>query len=108
MCDAVTGQRCWSAPQLTAVTDWVVAPTIRNGIRTLPDCAKTSTIATGSGTSVTHILLAISADMLSGPMLQGRDGVGAAPCCGTGVVFKRDVLVSIGGQAYGSITEVSP
>lgn len=40
-----------------------------------------------------------------GPMLQGRDGVGAAPCCGTGVVFRRDVLVSIGGQAYGSITE---
>jgi hypothetical protein len=40
-------------------------------------------------------------------MLQGRDGVGAAPCCGTGVVFRRDVLVSIGGQAYGSITEVS-
>ena len=42
-----------------------------------------------------------------GPMLQGRDGIGAAPCCGTGVVFRRDVLVSIGGQAYGSITEVS-
>jgi cellulose synthase (UDP-forming) len=42
-----------------------------------------------------------------GPMLQGRDGMGAAPCCGTGVVFRRDVLVSIGGQAYGSITEVS-
>jgi hypothetical protein len=42
-----------------------------------------------------------------GPMLQGRDGVGAAPCCGAGVVFRRDVLVSIGGQAYGSITEVS-
>ena len=32
------------------------------------------------------------------PMLQGRDGIGAAPCCGTGVVFRRDVLVSIGGQ----------
>ena len=40
-----------------------------------------------------------------GPMLQGRDGIGAAPCCGTGVVFRRDVLVSIGGQSYGSITE---
>ncbi|KAK9789026.1 hypothetical protein WJX73_003117 [Symbiochloris irregularis] len=40
-----------------------------------------------------------------GPMLQGRDGIGACPCCGTGVVFQRDVLVSIGGQAYGSITE---
>lgn len=38
-------------------------------------------------------------------MLQGRDGIGAAPCCGTGVVFRRDVLVSIGGQSYGSITE---
>ena len=40
-----------------------------------------------------------------GLMLQGRDGVGAAPCCGTGVVFRRDVLVSAGSQAYGSITE---
>ncbi|KAL4423960.1 hypothetical protein ABPG75_001261 [Micractinium tetrahymenae] len=40
-----------------------------------------------------------------GPMLQDRDGIGAAPCCGTGVVFRRDVLVSIGDQAYGSITE---
>ncbi|PRW33536.1 Cellulose synthase [Chlorella sorokiniana] len=40
-----------------------------------------------------------------GPALQGRDGIGAAPCCGTGVVFRRDVLVSVGGQAYGSITE---
>lgn len=40
-----------------------------------------------------------------GPMLQGRDGIGACPCCGTGVVFRRDILVSIGGQAHGSITE---
>ena len=40
-----------------------------------------------------------------GPMLQGRDGAGACPCCGTGVVFRRDILVSIGGQQIGSITE---
>ena len=40
-----------------------------------------------------------------GPMLQGRDGAGAAPCCGTGVIFRRDILVSIGGQQIGSITE---
>ena len=40
-----------------------------------------------------------------GPMLQGRDGVGCCPCCGTGVLFKRDILVSVGGQSYGSITE---
>jgi hypothetical protein len=40
-----------------------------------------------------------------GPMLMGRDGIGACPCCGTGVLFRRDILVSIGGQAYGSITE---
>ena len=46
-----------------------------------------------------------SARFFYGPMLQGRDGIGAAPCCGTGVVFRRDILVSIGGQAYGSITE---
>jgi cellulose synthase/poly-beta-1,6-N-acetylglucosamine synthase-like glycosyltransferase len=40
-----------------------------------------------------------------GPMLQGRDGSGACPCCGTGVIFRRDILLSIGGQSYGSITE---
>ncbi|KAL4547939.1 hypothetical protein Ndes2526B_g07156 [Nannochloris sp. 'desiccata'] len=40
-----------------------------------------------------------------GPMLQGRDGAGACPCCGTGVLFRKDILVSLGGQAYGSITE---
>ena len=38
-------------------------------------------------------------------MLQGRDGVGGCPCVGTGVVFRRDILMSMGGQAYGSITE---
>jgi cellulose synthase/poly-beta-1,6-N-acetylglucosamine synthase-like glycosyltransferase len=38
-------------------------------------------------------------------LLQGRDGIGASPCCGTGVIFRRDILVSIGGQAYGSVTE---
>jgi cellulose synthase/poly-beta-1,6-N-acetylglucosamine synthase-like glycosyltransferase len=37
--------------------------------------------------------------------LQGRDGIGAAPCCGTGVVYRRDALLSVGGQAYGSVTE---
>ena len=37
--------------------------------------------------------------------MQGRDGLDTAPCCGTGVVFSRTALVSIGGQAYGSITE---
>eukprot|EP00775_Hariotina_reticulata_P010775 gene10775-10931_t len=46
-----------------------------------------------------------SARFFYGPMLQGRDGIGACPCCGTGVVFRRDVLVSLGGQSYGSITE---
>jgi cellulose synthase/poly-beta-1,6-N-acetylglucosamine synthase-like glycosyltransferase len=40
-----------------------------------------------------------------GPMLMGRDGAGATPCCGTGVIFKRDILVSVGGQSYGSVTE---
>ena len=40
-----------------------------------------------------------------GAMLQGRDGCGACPCVGTGVVFRRDALVSIGGQSYGSVTE---
>ena len=40
-----------------------------------------------------------------GPMLMGRDGAGALPCCGTGVIFKRDILVSVGGQSYGSVTE---
>ena len=40
-----------------------------------------------------------------GPMLQGRDGIGACPCCGTGVLFQRDALISIGGQPTSSITE---
>lgn len=40
-----------------------------------------------------------------GPMMQGRDGAGACPCVGTGVVFRRDALLSVGGQALGSITE---
>ncbi|KAI8106252.1 hypothetical protein M9435_000798 [Picochlorum sp. BPE23] len=40
-----------------------------------------------------------------GPTLRGRDGVGACPCCGTGVIFRRDILVSIGGQKTFSITE---
>lgn len=40
-----------------------------------------------------------------GPMLQGRDGIGACPCCGTGVLFLRDALISIGGQPTSSITE---
>lgn len=40
-----------------------------------------------------------------GPMLQGRDGIGACPCVGTGVLFQRDALLSIGGQPTSSITE---
>ena len=40
-----------------------------------------------------------------GPMMQGRDGVGGCPSVGTGVIFNRDALISVGGQAYGSITE---
>lgn len=40
-----------------------------------------------------------------GPQMQGRDGIGACPCCGTGVVFQRSCLVSIGGQALSSVTE---
>ena len=40
-----------------------------------------------------------------GPMMQGRDGIGACPCVGTGVIFRRAALISIGGQAFGSITE---
>ena len=33
-----------------------------------------------------------------GPMLQGRDGVGGCPCVGTGVVFRRDILMSMAGR----------
>ena len=70
-------------------------------------------MACGAPPTHTPALLALASALLQvhcarffyGPMLQGRDGIGAAPCCGTGVVFRRDVLVSIGGQAYGSITE---
>jgi len=42
-----------------------------------------------------------------GPLQQGRDGLGAVCCCGTNVIFRRDHLVAIGGQAYHCITEVS-
>ena len=43
-----------------------------------------------------------------GPMLQGRDGVGACPCVGTGVIFRRDILVSMGGQAYAPLAIPPP
>jgi hypothetical protein len=33
-----------------------------------------------------------------GPMMQGRDGVGSCPCVGTGVIFRREALISMGGQ----------
>jgi cellulose synthase/poly-beta-1,6-N-acetylglucosamine synthase-like glycosyltransferase len=46
-----------------------------------------------------------SARFFYGPMLQGRDGLDCSPCCGTGAIFCRDALVSIGGQSFGSITE---
>jgi cellulose synthase/poly-beta-1,6-N-acetylglucosamine synthase-like glycosyltransferase len=37
--------------------------------------------------------------------LLGRDGSGSCPCVGTGVVFSRSILLSNGGQTYGSVTE---
>ena len=40
-----------------------------------------------------------------GPLQAGRDGADAVCCCGTGCVFDRAALVSIGGQAYRSVTE---
>lgn len=36
---------------------------------------------------------------------EGSDGVGATPCVGTGVIFRRECLASIGGQSYWSVTE---
>lgn len=36
---------------------------------------------------------------------EGSDGVGGTPCVGTGVLFKRECLVSIGGQSFWSVTE---
>ena len=36
---------------------------------------------------------------------EGSDGVGATPCVGTGVLFRRACLVAIGGQSYWSVTE---
>ncbi|CAM9747757.1 unnamed protein product [Chrysoparadoxa australica] len=38
-------------------------------------------------------------------IMSGWDGCGCTPCCGTGVTFNRTAMVSIGGFAYGSITE---
>jgi cellulose synthase/poly-beta-1,6-N-acetylglucosamine synthase-like glycosyltransferase len=49
--------------------------------------------------------LAHGGRLFYGPQQQGRDGAGAVCVCGTGVFFARDALVSIGGFAYGSITE---
>jgi len=45
-----------------------------------------------------------------GPVLQGWDGAGSAPCCGTNVIFSRKCLTSNDvtgnpGFAYGSVTE---
>jgi len=45
-----------------------------------------------------------------GPVLQGWDGAGSAPCCGTNVMFSRKCLTSQNvtgnnGFAYGSVTE---
>lgn len=40
-----------------------------------------------------------------GPVLQGWDGAGSTPCCGTNVVFSRECLGFIGGFVYGSVTE---
>ena len=49
--------------------------------------------------------LAHGGRLFYGPLQQGRDGAGAVCCCGSNVIFSRAHLVSIGGQAYGSITE---
>jgi hypothetical protein len=49
--------------------------------------------------------LAHGGRLFYGPLQQGRDGAGAVCCCGTGVVWQRDVLVSCGGFAHDSITE---
>jgi cellulose synthase (UDP-forming) len=51
--------------------------------------------------------LANAGRLFFGPLQQGRDGLGAVCCCGTNVIFRRDHLVAIGGQAYHCITEVS-
>lgn len=40
-----------------------------------------------------------------GPVMQGWDGAGCAPCCGTNVIFSRKCLTSVGGFVYGSVTE---
>ena len=49
--------------------------------------------------------LAHRSRLFYGPLQTGRDGADAVCCCGTGCVFDRAALISIGGQAYGSITE---
>ncbi|KAJ3317270.1 hypothetical protein HDV06_001815, partial [Boothiomyces sp. JEL0866] len=36
---------------------------------------------------------------------EGSDGVGGTPCVGTGVLFRRECLLSLGGQSYWSVTE---
>ena len=49
--------------------------------------------------------LAHRSRLFYGPLQAGRDGADAVCCCGTGCVFDRAALVSIGGQSYISITE---
>jgi len=40
-----------------------------------------------------------------GPVLKGRDAVGATPRRGTSVTFSRKALLGVGGFTYGSTTE---
>lgn len=40
-----------------------------------------------------------------GPILRGKNGVGAVFCCGTNVVFRRSAIEAIGGIPEDSITE---
>lgn len=40
-----------------------------------------------------------------GPILRGKNGMGAVFCCGTNVVFRRSAITEIGGMPEDSITE---
>jgi cellulose synthase/poly-beta-1,6-N-acetylglucosamine synthase-like glycosyltransferase len=58
-----------------------------------------------AGSSPIAAAAASQQGLFFGPICRGKDGVGAAFCCGTNVVFRRKALEQVGGFAEDSLTE---
>jgi cellulose synthase (UDP-forming) len=58
-----------------------------------------------AGSSPIAAAAAAQQGLFFGPICRGKDGVGAAFCCGTNVVFRRRALEHVGGFAEDSLTE---